>query len=424
MKNGSLATKLMLAAILLAVLLYFGINLAAYFTNPFTTTVAYGYTSENAVTVSGYVVREEQVLPGEAGELAYFFRREGERVSAGGTVALLYSSTQSLSDANTLRSLTEQLEQLLHVRSLVAGTQAGLRLDEEVTSSLIGFRSALAAGSPSAVGESGDALRSAVLKFSYAYTGTAELDASIASLQDRISQLSAAADAHTTYITTPRSGLFSSLVDGYETVLLPQSLEELTPSALRAVAPAAGAGGVGKMIYGASWSFVTTMETGDLKKLAEGDQVTLRFQKGLDRDLRMTVSHIGQEEAGERVVVFTCDRYLNLTTLLRHQNAQVIFDSYTGIRVPRSAVRLVAQPVTEDGEPVLDSGGQPKTENVTGVYTVWGTTARFKPVTVLWQEEDYLLVLPAEGADAGRRLRTGDKVVTAAAELYDGKVIA
>ena len=44
---------------------------------------------------------------------------------------------------------------------------------------------------------------------------------------------------------------------------------------------------------------------------------------------------------------------LNLTTLLRHQNAQVIFDSYTGIRVPRSAVRLVAQPVTEDGEPVL-----------------------------------------------------------------------
>ena len=56
MKNSTLATKLMIAAIFLTVLIYFGVNLAAYFSDPYSTTAAFRYTGENAVTVSVYVV--------------------------------------------------------------------------------------------------------------------------------------------------------------------------------------------------------------------------------------------------------------------------------------------------------------------------------------------------------------------------------
>ena len=49
MKTGTLATKLMLAAIFLTVLVYFGVNTAAYFTDPYTTTVAYSFVGEDAV---------------------------------------------------------------------------------------------------------------------------------------------------------------------------------------------------------------------------------------------------------------------------------------------------------------------------------------------------------------------------------------
>ena len=69
---------------------------------------------------------------------------------------------------------------------------------------------------------------------------------------------------------------------------------------------------------------------------------------------------------------------------------------------------------------------------MTCVYSLWGDTARLKPVKVLWQEEDYILVAPDEEALSAftsektresRRLRAGDQVITAAAELYDGKVV-
>ena len=171
MKTGTLATKLMLAAIFAAVFIYFGLSLAAYFANPFTTSQAYTYVSENAAAVSGYVVRSEQVLPGQAGELVYVSRSEGERVSAGGTVAQIYQSAQSLGDANTLRSLTEQLEQLLYAQSLTAGTQTELRLEEEVASSLTAFHSTLASGNLTAAANAGGNLRAAVLKRSYVYSG-------------------------------------------------------------------------------------------------------------------------------------------------------------------------------------------------------------------------------------------------------------
>ena len=82
MKTGTLATKLMLAAIFLTVLVYFAVSTAAYFTDPYTTTVAYSFVGEDAVTVSGYVVRDEEVLPG-GGELVYSSRSEGERVGRG-----------------------------------------------------------------------------------------------------------------------------------------------------------------------------------------------------------------------------------------------------------------------------------------------------------------------------------------------------
>lgn len=432
MKPGTLATRILLAVLCLAVVIYFGVNMAAYFMDPYTTTVAYSYTSENAVTVSGYVVRQEEVLSG-GGDLVYSPRSEGEKVSRGGTVALVYQDAQALSDANALRSLENQLDQLLYAQALAAGAQTAVRLDDEVTKSLLSFRAAMASGDLNTAGDSGVSLRSAILKHSYAYSGTGGLEASIDQLQSQIAALSASSATGTTRVTAPKAGLFSSLVDGYEPVLYPDMIRTLTPSSYRTLSAETDVTGVGKMVYGENWYYLTMMRSDDVRRLQVGDTVTLRFQSGLDRDMTVTVDYISAEENGQRVISFTSDRYLNLTTLLRRQNAQVIFESYAGIRVPRSAVRLDERVVTdEDGNPVLNSDGSERTENVTCVYCLWGNTARYKPVTVLWQEDDYIVVVPNEEylstitsatTRESRRLRPGDEVITAAEDIYDGKVI-
>ena len=96
MKNSSLGTKLLLAAVTLAVLVYFGVQGLRYLDDPLMTSLAYEDQVEESIDVSGYVVREESVLPDESSGSLRLQRSEGERVSAGGTVALVYADASSI----------------------------------------------------------------------------------------------------------------------------------------------------------------------------------------------------------------------------------------------------------------------------------------------------------------------------------------
>ena len=65
MKNNSLGTKVLMAALTLALVAYFGIQAVRYFSDPLTTTLAYNYRVEESEHLSGFVVREEVLLPEE-----------------------------------------------------------------------------------------------------------------------------------------------------------------------------------------------------------------------------------------------------------------------------------------------------------------------------------------------------------------------
>ena len=423
MKN-TFVMKAITAAGILAVLFYFGYSVLTYLADPVTTTVAYAYRSDEAVTVSGYLVRDEAVLTGGSG-LVYITRDEGERVSAGGSVATLYASEEALSRALELERLTEQLEQLEFAYSVSSGSQEVLRLDSDILESIFTIRAAAAEGDLLEVSGESDSLRAMVLKRDYTYSGAGaeEMNRQAAALEQQITALGAAASG--SRVTTDRSGTFSALADGYEAVLTPAGLEELTLEQLRALQPqAVPEGAVGKMIYGSTWYYAAAMDAAAAEKLSVGDRVSLRFMSGLDREIKMTVERVGDESQGERLVVLSSERYLSLTTLLRHQNAQVIFHSYTGIRVPKVAVRVVTETLA------AEDGSQTEVTS-TAVYCRMGRTARLKPVQVLYQGEDYYLVQPdldsleglSETSRESRILRGGDVVIVSASDLYDGKVI-
>ena len=128
--------------------------------------------------------------------------------------------------------------------------------------------------------------------------------------------------------------------------------------------------------------------------------------------------------SGERVLVLRSDQYISITTLLRRQNAQLIFSAYGGIRVPKDALRVVTDTIT-------GSDGEAQTVRVTAVYCRVGRTAQLKPVQVVYEGEDYYLVEPdpsALGPLSAQQtelysIRSGDEIIVTANELYNGKVI-
>lgn len=414
MKRTSFTTRILMLLVCLGVAVYFGYQSLRYLDDPLTTTAAYGYTVDETISASGYVVRSERVLEDEAGGLLRLARSEGERVSVGGTVASVYADQASLDRQNEIDALEARIGQLEYVQSASLSYEASAKLDNQIAQDLLAVRAALAAGRLDTVESRGSELRALVMKRDYTYSGD-DLDGQLESLRQELKELRRQAAGTTRRISAPVSGLYSAVVDGYETVLTPESILEMSPSQLSAVQPDGAAGShVGKLILGDSWYYAASLRAGEIKDLREAGSISLRFSKDVARDLDVTIQSVSWEENGRSVVVFQGKYDLAQLTLLRQQTAEIILNTMSGIRVPQESLRVVPQSVAgEDGEE--------REVQTTGVYCVVGVKAIFKPVKVLYSGEGFALVQPA-GAKK-RVLRSGDEVIVTARDLYDGKVV-
>ena len=422
----SLGTKLLLAFVTLGVLAYFAVQAVRYFGDPLTTTLAYRYQVETATDLTGYVVREEAVLPDDGGGQRQLQRTEGERVSAGGLVALVYADQASVERQEEIRSLETQIEQLQYAREAALGAEVSQRLDAQILQNMVDYRAAVTADRLDRAEDWGAELRSLVLKRDYTASDTTDVSARIAELQAQVDSLQAQAGASVRRVTAPQAGLYSAVVDGYEAVLTPESLETLTPGKLDRLEPdeaARSASSVGKLVLGDAWYYAANLDEGEAALLQDSTGLKLRFAKGVSQDLDVELVFVSEPEGGRVTAVFRGDTYLSELTLLRQQSAKVIRRTTEGIRVPIESVRLRE-------ETVAGEDGTETTVSQTGVYCVVGMEARFKPVDVLYSGEEFALVRStldrAEDVTAAQeqiRIRPGDQVIVTAYDLYDGKVL-
>ena len=116
----------------------------------------------------------------------------------------------------------------------------------------------------------------------------------------------------------------------------------------------------------------------------------------------MKVTRIGDSSDGYPLLVLSCNTYMQNVTLLRQQSADLIFASYSGLRVPKDAVR-----VTEDGK--------------IGVYIREGAVAKWKSIKLLYDNgESYVAELDKSSTS---NLWPGDEIIVHAKNLYEGKVL-
>ncbi len=426
MKQGNAVNRIVMLAILVAVAVYLAASAWSSLTDPFSTVLSYAYSVDDTVEATGFVVREEAVLTGTGG-IVDLLPEEGEKVSAGETVALLYQNEAGLERKQTLQALSLEREQLQYALQRMDGSGDTAQLSQQVIDAIVALRSSVAAGDLTGLEDQTLTLRSLVYKREFAYGGSsdaaASIEASIQSVNAQISALAAQSAQDTVRVAAPQPGIFSGQVDGYESLLTPDRLEGITPSGLdqlTAQAPRADAAAVGKLVTNSRWYFVFTLPEADADRLTEGGSITVRFSRDWSGQVDMQVDRVSDAEHGRAAVVLSTDRYLSATTLLRRQTVELVFGTRTGIRVPRAAIRVDTQTVT-DGET-----GEERQVQVTGVYALVGAQAEFKPVEVLEQEDEFCLVQPvppSTQSQAKKILRAGDEIIVAAEDLFDGKVV-
>ncbi len=426
MKQGTLTSRVVMLVILLAVAVYLGVYAWNSFSDPFSTYLTYAYTVDEGVEATGFLVRQEQVIPG-TGNIVDLTRSEGERVARGADVAVVYQSEAAAQRREQIRALEAERTQLQYSLNRSGGVADSAKLSQQVIESIVDLKASVAAGDTTRLEEETLSLKSLVYQRDYTY-GDSQPD--VAAISQKVQEVNAQIDAlnsqsslDTTSITVSQPGVFSGLADGYEELLTPAMLDTLTPGELdklsrKRVDPDKQA--VGRLITDNTWYFACALSEKEADGLWQGRTVSVRFSRDWSGEVPMTVERVSEPSGGRVAVVLSTDRFLSETTLLRRQTVELVLSTRTGIRVPSQAIRVEQRTVTDE------ETGEEREVNVTGVYALVGVQSEFKAVTVIQQRDDYCIVTPVPGESekaARKELRPGDEVIVAAADLFDGKVV-
>ncbi len=420
MKQGKPFVSLAMAALAAAMAVYLGVYVLRSLNAPYSTTVVYAYTVNDSAEADGLLVREEQVIPGQTG-IVDLTRMEGERVGVGQTVALVYQNSQAQASQEELEVLDAEIAMLEEAAAQTNDVQSAARLDEDILQAVVDLRSGAALGDYSDLEEQVLTLKSSVLRRGLTYgedLTAAGLSARLGELKAARSALAAQSAAVTKRVRASHAGTFSSLVDGYETVLTPDSVLQLDPASLSQLIespPARDGSALGKLILSSRWYFAAALPEETAQRLEAGETVLLRFTGDFTQDVDMLVEQVGPVRDGSAVTVFSSERYLSRTTLLRRQTAELIFQDFTGLRIPKEALRLVEE------EPEEDAGEAAETVRKLGVYALVNGRVEFKGAEIVIDGSDYYVVRPTEN---GRKtLRAGDRIITRGTGLFEGQLL-
>ena len=421
MKQGTLTTKIMMSVLVLGVVAYLAVYFFLGWTNNLVTTPAYAATVNVGIEATGMVVREESLISG-SGNFVDLVPNEGERVAAGEAVAIVYSDASVLDTRQEIKNLQAELEQLSYALSSGTDSADTSKLDSSVLQSIINLRALSVSDDLTGLEDSTLNLRTMVFKRDYTYgdsgaaTGIAAL---IQEKQELLGACQASLSRVSTTVKAPRTGVFSGVADGYETLIGPQDLLTLTPggfSALLEQDVPAPADCVGKLVSSSTWYFAVTLSAEEARGLEEEKSYLISFSRDWFGTVDMRLERLSDKEDGRVLAVFSARTNLADTTLIRKQTVDIVTDRLEGIRIPRQALRIITEEQTDK------EAGKTTEVQRTGVYTVVGTQAEFHEVVLLHTDDNFYLVRPVDESDP-RRLRAGDSVILSAKGVYDGKVV-
>ena len=348
---------------------------------------------------SGIVVREELVLT--SGErYVDVTASEGAKIASGAALATAMRSETGLERANRMHALELEISRVSAALDELDSAADLTTRDEALRSAVQTLNAAVARHELSALDSCTLNLRS--LLFSAGASGVSQ--AELRTLQRELDSLRNSSSGDAKVLTAERSGVFSRLVDGYES-LSPADLTKLTPSALQALMDepeGVPEGAYGKLVTSYRWCFAAVMSEEDAARLTVGRTATLNFGRYYGADIYARVLSISEPEDGSVAVVFRCDTALADTLAMRCVSANVVFAAYNGIRVPAKAVH---------------------TDPASGASWLWTITAmqlEKKEVELLYSDDDVAILAHSATANA---LRSGNTVVVSGQDLYEGKVM-
>lgn len=392
------------------------------FSNHYVTVSATRVTVEDSIECAGIFIRDELLADQVTSQTVKHLVSTGERVKKQSQLAVVYAGESALETSQELEQLEEEVALLRAALRSAGDFSDTARLDQQLTTTMRTLSAQVRDGIVTDARDTADSLREQSLRRAAGSLETEALRTELEALERRRDSLSSQVSGQTRSILSPATGYFSETIDGYEGILTKELLETLSYEELveimEADRPAAAQEqALGKIVRGFSWYFAVPLEMADARRVRAGSRVKVRFsQTGEAVDASVYAIRKSDDEE-HALVILSGDRFSASIVSLREQEIDLILGTYTGLKVPKEAVRVSTETQTaEDG-----------TETVTskiGVYIMSGSFARFKEISQIYEADTYYVVRQeVNTVGANNALVMQDLIIVQGKEIEDRKVL-
>lgn len=368
-------------------------------------------TAESSFTANGWFFRDEILVQGVSSETVKHIVHNGEKVQKNAALAVVYTDTAALEASQKIALLNDEINLLSSAMQTSSNGGDASKLDQQIASQIAAISSRSHKGIVAGIESDTASLRNLCLRRSAGELDGTTLSAQMFAMTTERDALERQLVGRSTTIASPASGFFSQIVDGFEDKLTTESIGTLTLDEFSALdefdMSQAKNKGLGKVVGSFRWYFVVSAPLPQMEGISRGSSLRLRFSQA-DEDIDVTVEDIRREKDSDSALLILSG--MDITPELvtaRFQSAEIIRTSYTGIRVPKAAVKIQVDP----------DGNQQQ-----GVFILTGSVSRFKKIEVLYEADTYYVVKQGiSSEDTG--LVAGDNIIVKARGLEDLKVI-
>ena len=412
-RKNSFNNRLFLILVAAAFVIYLITRFISTFSN-YETEPAVHVTVNDSFTATGWFFRDETTISGSSGDSVKHIVYSGERVQKDAALAIVYSDEEALALSREIEPLDNRIELLDTALQAASDSSDAAQLDQMITQSIQQLDGLIKSGSGSALATSANSLRMLSLRHEATNLDATAISTERDTLEAERASLEQQLSGRTSELSAPTSGYYSEVVDGYENVLTLDQLDSLTIEGFHELTQGAEQVDsnqvLGKIIEGFTWYLVAEVPAEQADRLSVGQDLRVNFTQA-SLESPVTVYSILDERGSETsLLVLEGTEFNSEMVSMREQPVEIILQTYSGLKVPKAAVRM---------EPVTDSEGNVTERTV--VYILSGGVQKSKIIKTLYETEDYYVV--EQSATNADMLVEQDQIIVSGRNLQNNMVV-
>lgn len=361
-----------------------------------------------AIDAQALVIRDEHTVSGSSGGVTVASVNNGEKVKAGGNIAMVFSSEEDATKYSSAQELQSQLSYYEELETQASGTVTDVeQIDSDILSDVNSYIRAVGNGRYDSLFEYSDDLNERFIRRQLTIGEKIDFSQVKSDIKNQLDEINVSTCSPVDYLTTEESGIFSSYTDGFESIVDYSKATEIDAATLKSCIEKVSESGndsssFGKLITSYEWYFCCVVPSKDTAKISDGDTLNVTL-KSSDDILKCQVITGADPDLNteETVLVLRCSDMNGRIASMRLEDIEIRYSEYEGFKIPASAVH-----VDDNGEKF--------------VYALISNTVEKRSGEIIYSTKDYVVFgYDAQNSDS---IRYYDQIITKGTDLHDGKV--